>query len=56
MRLMITTAVAGPSVMVDLLSFEATGVFTVVGDHAVYCKYETTCFTEIELCNWCLQG
>jgi hypothetical protein len=33
--------VAGPSVMVDLLSFEATGVFTVVGhrgDHALDCR------------------
>jgi hypothetical protein len=38
---MITTAVAGPSVMVNLLSFEATSVFTVVGDHAVECSLET---------------
>jgi hypothetical protein len=48
-----TSAIAGLSLMVTLLSFESTGVFTVVGhrlDHAVYCKLETPCFKKVKLC------
>jgi hypothetical protein len=55
---MITNAVTGPSVMVNLLSFEATRVFTVVGHRGAYavdCRLETMCLEKIELSNWCLR-